>query len=585
MKKFITFMLVALLFPIGLALFGCAGGGSEADHIYNMVMCQATNPAQIAVMDATENEHSTYIWLERVSTYLKLNEGNYKHFTKANGWTKNAQSENKLTQDVINDFRDRIVNVKAKDTKAQFNIYVRDMDVLSAYQMVVEAELNDDDYKIILAEDGSGLYSAFQTRYITNKTVTETIDEPYAQLLQDVEGFDTVIAQMKKGNYTANLGGDNEYKYVFAAATKSNVQIYLYIKSDLKTKLDANASIAGSKIYQSAGFITSQDEDLVKINFVEKPLAETYQKLSDANKEVYKELSLGEKYSLFTRSEKPTLVIAGTSITSMAGLNLVEDVTNVEDIPEEAKAIAGYSEIQNDTDKLTAYNQYLEYKAVFEAIEKVYGQTYDILYKDHPKCGPEDGRESYWTSRYSIKGKWQYHLVQDFFANNEAGKKIGILPSGIGIDNFVFLGYKFNVAGWDSSFYKTFPEDSTMFLITTTPTANYTNFGSTRDYMIDGQKHDNAYTWNTYKIHQILDPDTYNYYTVDRLGNVKREVKYTIDGVEKSVFVDCGADLSSVEELKGYTWTDSQGNAITSVPSQSTMFTSALTITGKKVSK
>lgn len=585
MKKFITFMLVALLFPIGLALFGCAGGGSEADHIYNMVMCQATNPAQIAVMDATENEHSTYIWLERVSTYLKLNEGNYKHFTKANGWTKNAQSENKLTQDVINDFRDRIVNVKAKDAKAQFNIYVRDMDVLSAYQMVVEADLNDDDYKIILAEDGSGLYSAFQTRYITNKTVTETIDEPYAQLLQDVEGFDTVIAQMKKGNYTANLGGDNEYKYVFAAATKSNVQIYLYIKSDLKTKLDANASIAESKIYQSAGFIASQDEDLVKINFVEKPLAETYQKLSNAKKEVYKELSLGEKYSLFTRSEKPTLVIAGTSITSMAGLNLVEDVTNVEDIPEEAKAIAGYSEIQNDSDKLIAYNQYLEYKAVFEAIEKVYGQTYDILYKDHPKCGPEDGRESYWISRYSIKGKWQYHLVQDFFANNESGKKIGILPSGIGIDNFVFLGYKFNVAGWDSSFYKTFPEDSTMFLITTTPTANYTNFGSTRDYMIDGEKHDNAYTWNTYKIHQILDPDTYNYYTVDRLGNVKREVKYTINGVEKSVFVDCGADLSSVEELKGYTWTDSQGNAITSVPSQSTMFTSALSITGTKVSE
>lgn len=583
-KKILTILLLVMVcVPIGFIFAGCSK--KEEDHNYNMIMCKATNPAQIAVMDTTKSGHDTYVWLQRVSTYAQLNAGNHKNFTKSNLWTSNATTENELTQDVVNDFRDRIVNIKAKDPEAKFNIYVRDMDVLSAYQMAIEADLQDSDFNIILAEDGYGLYAAWSTRFVTGKSC-DNVDEPYEQLLQDIQGLESVLESMKNGSYNANFSGDTAYEYVFAAATRPNVSIYLYTLEDIETRTEANSAIANSKIFEAAGFKTLSN-GTKKINFVNKSLDDMYQSMSDDAKSLYRELAFGASESnkvdeLFNRTQKQTLVIAGTAINSMAQLDLVEDVTSVDDIPQSAKNIAGFSEIQTNEEKLTAYNQFVEYKYVFTAIYNTYNANYDILYKDHPRCGPEEGKEANWTKRFGDKGKWQYYLVRDFFTNDEVGQAIGILPSGIGIDNFLSFGFEFKVAGWDSSFYKTFPEDSTLFLITTTPYGNYTNFSSTGTYLLDGEKHDNTETWNTYKLRQILDPQTYDYYQVDRLGNVKIKVSYSTDNgaTYNDIFVACGTKFSEVDQLKDYDWKDASGEDVLSTPGQNSMFASALVING-----
>ncbi|MGN1227687.1 MAG: hypothetical protein ACI4TX_03495, partial [Christensenellales bacterium] len=384
-----------------------------------------------------------------------------------------STTENNLTADVVNEAKNLMDSIKSRNSKATFRIYTTDFCSIAGLKAAYDANLKDEDFKLILIEDGAGTYGQFESAFVTGKTVTSETDEPFVAFEENVQAVNNIITEIKAGTYTYTGRENYNYVYPFAVSTLSNVEFWIQTPSKLTTMMNANANIADSQIYS----VVNGTNETYKMNIVDKLTANFYKTLNDEQQSAYKDLILGSYKTvvdgMFNRtngvSAKPKLVIAGTALASCTCFGLVEDYT-ADTLPE------GYN-----AQYINAVNIYEEFKALIYTLYNAYGTTYDILYKDHPMYGFEDGRldvdGNRWvqTSRATALGlpadatveemKYLYTLINKFFKEDEIGKTFGLLPSSNPIDNYIYIGYNFKICGWDSSFYANVNKEQVLFFI------------------------------------------------------------------------------------------------------------------------
>lgn len=579
-KKTISSIALSIAAAAGAFGFaGCGGNGGKTTD-YNIIMTHSTNPSVMATIDCVKNDNPTYAWMERKGTFVGLT--NNKNFTKSSNWDSAAE----LNQNVISEMGKTAFKLVKKSPKSKINIYVTDFHAIPALQVAYQAGLKEEQFHIYLIEDGSGAYAQFNANFISGSTYTpagegtEAVDTGYDKFSAKVEELNGLVDTLKKnkGVYNDDI---LDYSLCYAAATLPNVTYWFQETGALKTYLD-NANLQGSKLYDVLhlndaveGYKSPVKQMNLKIE-TQSHAEETFTKAQD---EVYFKMSISDYMFNMMSTEDKKLVIAGTSPTTISARNFVPDIT-VEALKTMHDTTGGLKEPyatllnedmynlvvancdKNDADFDDVLNMYLEYAATMTAVQKQYGAEYTVMYKDHPKFGPEDGRidasDQRWTTHIFSdaekegKGRALFALVNNYYKKDTYGKKIKVMESTTNIVTYMNY-FDFDLCGWDSSFYCNAKKDQVKVLFNL-------NNQSTKDAINNGD------------INPVVVPSDNNTWFTQ---NYKIDVAITVGGSESPIVkqLTLGQKLpTTIEEINAllgttlegeYKWVDASGVDVT----------------------
>ena len=236
MKKLICIILSLICAFTAVAFVGCTpttpiedGSGEE----YNIIFTLATIPPVLAALDCISNGNETYAFIERGKTYNGIdNVTGFSNigFDKTNNTSKGFTNAN--FDEVVEKIKELNVNGNEK-----FNLYVCDYTVLMGFGLAACAELKDNQYQIVLCENGGGTYEGLDSDYLTGRTVNSSTDEPYEKFIKDIDSVKSKIAAvLAKNRHKVNF--EIGYDLAYPAATLSNVRYLVQDKVSIKNHLE-----------------------------------------------------------------------------------------------------------------------------------------------------------------------------------------------------------------------------------------------------------------------------------------------------------------------------------------------------------
>lgn len=501
MKNKIWAILVAALVVVGIVLGIVLPSvlkkdeGTEAN--YNIIFANSSIPPTLAAMDSILAGGESYAYIQRGKTYSGIAQTagftNSGFDVKVNGDGK----DNVLSPAQVQDFANLVKRLKTENKKAKFTIYVTDFDAYAGFAIGIYGGLSDSDFKVVMIEDGYSTYANFRNYFVNGKNVTEGgADEPFEAFKALLDDSVEKINNMKRDAAGALPGQDLMFHSpyaVYALATLSNAEYRVQNKNTLLNDLNSVASSRLNTIYKG-------EDSEYKINIKSSSISETMGKFNAEQKEKYLTLTLGdfrtEATNMLTRTvdgnenevSSKKLVYIGSRAYGY-DYALVEDLTEanystyiveysvLQTLAEGGDAFATFLTSEyTESDWASfvalmpstynvaytaAFNKFQEYRYAFSWVLSLYGGTeegkYDILYKGHPS-ELVDTKSTFQEKHYKVDGvpfnEEMYTMVNHFHFSDSVGKRIGVLPGGVAVENFAYLGLDFSICGLDSSSYK-----------------------------------------------------------------------------------------------------------------------------------
>lgn len=281
---------------------------------------------------------------------------------------------------------------------------------------------------------------------------------------------------------------------VYALATLNNAEYRVQNKNNILNDLKNNVSDSRlTTIYNG-------NDSQYKVNIKSSSVSETMDKFNDAQREKYLTLVLGsyrnDATAMLTRTtdlnndevSSKKLIFIGSRVYGY-DYGLVEDLTesnysqyivdyaNLEALAQGGDDFAKFLTSEYSSEDwqslialmpsvyseayTSAFNKLQEYRYTFSWTLSTYGGTnegkYDVLYKGHPS-ELVDTKTTFQAKHYTTAdgvpfNEEMFILVNNFHFNDSLGKRIGVLPGGVSVENFAFLGLDFSICGLDSSSY------------------------------------------------------------------------------------------------------------------------------------
>ena len=612
MKKLICIILSLLCVFTGVAFVGCTPkNNNESGKEYNIIFTLATIPPVLAALDCIDNGNETYVFIERAKTYYGID--TVTGFNRVPEFVKTDNADTGFTNDDFNNVVKMIKNLNVNGNE-KFNIYVCDYTVLMGFGLAASAELKNNQYQIVLCENGGKTYEGLDSDYITGKTVDSSMDEPYKKFLEDVATVKSKIETiLSKNKHKVNF--DIGYDLAYPAATLRNVRYLIQDKVSIKNRLEA----VGSENYKTKllsvfGF---EENAEISINFDFGSISERVEKLQPSQKQNYLKLMYGasfkDTHDTLTRTtlsdnvtEVPSekLVFIGSRANSYPhlaeyfGYADVTDASQVPDSYDELKSMYKtdflfgkeedyqlfINELKDATNyennalperelldaiKVNCFNYYIDYLVTLKFTYLKYGKDFDIVLKGHPS--EVLGEYETWTQHYDVTVNEQYYrydklydnLLSAFHEQDSIGKYIGLIPFGTAAENLAYLGVDISLCGLSSGTYTGYEQSIDIkFVMATVDTAidsdtnlsgRYAN-GTLLDHDKNGKEDITAFfnIGNLYK--QLIE-----YYSSEEHGNDKYKAYYE----EKfKAWLRAVNGLSEDADTNGYD-VDNQGFLIT----------------------
>ncbi len=466
---------------------------------YNMIYTKATIPPVLSALYSIGNGYDTYALIERGKTYSGIADSD-AGFVNV-GFDPN-KSETSFTRDNYADMLNKIKELNVFGNE-KFIIYLRDADLYYGYLFVRDAGLTENQYEIVMCEDGTQLYNWFRATFINGKTASQDSDQPYDAFVELAtwanEYRQTVLDNKELEMYDLNC----EWDFVIPATTLENVKLCMQDKEQLIGMLDS-ISVDGYKS-KLINLLKGEEVDGYKLNVQSENISQLVSSLDSTKKQNYIELMYGDyyedTYNTLTRTKlsdgvttvpQKKLVFIGSKFNNypkwassdaygIGGAKTVEDVPdNYAQLDQKYKhpllfaTQADYdsfistfnsadswatepSQTQKDAIKVAAFNDYINYMFAFKYVYAMNRNKFDIIIKGHPaeSIGGYDG----WNNKYPLEGYYYAKLVNallvNFHSNDSVGKFISMIPYGTSAENLAYLalGDNLSIGGLSSSTY------------------------------------------------------------------------------------------------------------------------------------
>lgn len=466
---------------------------------YNMIYTKATIPPVLSALYSIGNGYDTYALIERGITYRGIADSDAGFVNVGFNPNKNGTSFTKENYaDMLNKIKE--LNVFGNE---KFIIYLRDADLFYGYLFVRDAGLTENQYEIVICEDGTALYNGFRKTFINGKTASQDDDQPYDAFVEQAtwakEYRQTVLDNKELEMYDL----DCEWDFVIPATTLENVKLCMQDKEQLIGMLES-ISVDGytSKLID---LLNGEEVDGYKLNVQSENISQLVSSLDSTKKQNYIELMYGDyyedTYNTLTRTKlsdgvttvpQKKLVFIGSKFNNypkwassdaygIGGAKTVEDVPdNYAQLDQKYKhpllfaTQADYdsfistfnsadswatepSQTQKDAIRVAAFNDYINYMFAFKYVYAMNGNEFDIIIKGHPaeSIGGYDG----WYYKYPLEGYYYAKLVNallvNFHSKDSVGKFVSMIPYGTSAENLAYLalGDNLSIGGLSSSTY------------------------------------------------------------------------------------------------------------------------------------
>ncbi len=494
----------------------------EADaKIYNIIFALATVPPVLAALDCIASGYETYAIIERGKTYsgIEMIEG----FHNAGFDPANNTSEG-FTYTDFNTMADKVKELRAEEENSFFYFYAQDGTALRATAVAANAGIPVEDFHVYMCEDGTGAYVQLRKAFIEGKSASPSKDEPYDEFMSVLNSagmaFTAVMSKRDNKNSDAILKYD--IKTAFALSVLPNYTYWLQDKANAESILSQAKESKLPGIFGVEGF---ENSTMLMANLRYLTISEKIATLSDEQKADYLTLMYGdyfeETYASLTRTTRAgesapadKLVYIGARHSyypkfasdekyGIGGLSKTEKVPAsysaldskyknallfdcAEDYELFLAALnnsANYPESVPE-DVLTeiraeCFNLYINYIYSLKFAYLLYGDSYDIILKGHPR--EVIGAYDQWGERYNVRRtegegdsaketKYSYDKLVDavltaFHEKDSAGKYIGMVPYGTAAENLAYLGADITICGLPSSTYSGYDPDVDVLFI------------------------------------------------------------------------------------------------------------------------
>lgn len=475
---------------------------------YNVIWTLASIPPVLAALDSVNSGLDTYAIIERGKTYNGIdNLPNFYNvgFNASNNTSAGFSAEqfDKMVKQIkeLNEFGNE-----------KFTIYVQDGTALQGLALAANAKLKDNQYKIVMLEDGTGAYSSFKNNVLGNKTLNGTTDGYYTAFLNEVNSVKSIVDNIKSKN--DNQITDSVFNYniprAFYLSALDNFVYWLQDETQIVNILEAknNGSIHTKllSVFNIAGY---EDEVELNVNLRYESISHYVDNLSSEDKELYLKLMYGsyydDTYNTLTRttlfdgstpvpSEK--LVFVGSRVNGYPKIVSnatygIGGVTSADQVPDnyadldakyknellfanesdytlfinqiklDSNYTNGITDEQKAAVRIACFNYYVDYMYTLKMVYKLYGNNFDIIMKGHPR--EVIGAYTEWTSHYVASGytfdKLMDNVCIAFHESDSIGKYIGMVPYGTAAENLAYLGTELSICGLPSSTYTGYDTD------------------------------------------------------------------------------------------------------------------------------
>ncbi len=499
---------------------------------YNMIFAKATIPPVLSALYSIGSGYNTYALIERGVTYRGIADTNlnFENIGFNIGVNKTGFSNE--------DYQNMLTKIKELNVfgNEKFLIYLRDADLFYGYLFVRDAGLTEDQYEIIMCEDGTALYNGFKQTFVNGKTASINNDEPYNKFLEMIKFAEDYRDKIFNSNMAMSSTISDRWDFILPAASLKNVKLYLQDKSQL---------IDLAKMTSCDGFDTELinvlegDKDAeVKLHIESANISNLVNSLDSEQKTNYVKLMYGdfyeETYNTLTRtmlSDGVTnvpvkkLVFIGSRLKSYPkwasdssyGIGGVIDASEIPDsyndlderfkhpmlfgLEDDYNAFLSIinnldnwesppTEVQKNAVKVDIFNHYINYMFVFKYTFAMYGENYDIIIKGHPSEAV--GGYKNWNSHYDVSNynydKLINQLMIMFHNEDSVGKYISMIPYGTSAENLAYLGLGDNlsIGGLDSSTYSGYDRNVDVMFILQLTDKNITSSSNLNSRYEDG---------------------------------------------------------------------------------------------------
>lgn len=492
----------------------------ESENVFNVIFTLATIPPVLAALDSIDNGYDTYAIIERGKTYSGIE--SIENFYNAGFDPANNLSEG-FTATELDAMVSKVKEINGDFEDAFFNIYVQDGTALIGAAIAANAGLSCEQFHIYMVEDGTGAYNALNYTYVSGKSVTDTADEVYdcyvARVAAAKAEFEAVMSK------TDNTVNDSPMMYdigkAYALAALDNFTYYIQDEARIVEILESTGDVKTKLLscFNAEGYDAEVE---YKLNLKYQKIVDGVAKLSEAQKTDYLTLMYGQYYAdtyeALTRTQRADetapakkLVFIGTrhsgypefasnATYGIGGLaagadipatyaeldakyksslifgteddynafvaELNDESNYTEDVTEEAKKLA----------MVATFNDYIDYMYTLKFTYALYGASYDLIMKGHPR--EVIGGHEEWGGKYVVTcadgtnyvyDKLMDNVLLNFHANDSIGQYIGMVPYGTAAENLAYLGADMAICGLPSSTYNGYATDvDVLFIMTVT---------------------------------------------------------------------------------------------------------------------
>ena len=472
---------------------------------YNIIFTLATIPPVLSALDSIRNGNETYAFIERGKTYNGIDQINNWHNI---GFNTNSNNSSGFTVENYNLVKSTIQELNVFGNE-HFSLYVQDGTALYGASLASNAQLNSNQFDIIMIEDGIGAYNSFKNDVIGKRICNANKDEIYQNYVDQV---DLVSKEVKAifSNKNSEFTSYYNIEKAFYLASLDNFHYWFQDKTQIEDILNKTV-IDGTytKLFDVMGIDKESHEEGkdYKANLKFESISHAVASLEESKKENYLRLMYGSYYEDTYKALTRTTLIDSTPVSAhklvyigtrfMSFPTFASDpnygiggVTKVDEIPSsysilndkyktpflfenENDYIIFLNTVENEENydkapnqeekdlvKVASFNQYINYMFALKYAKKMYGDDYDLIIKGHPS--EVMGSYLNWSRHYEVttsnQNKFNYdklidQLMINFHSIDSAGKHIGSVPYGTAAENLAYLGADISICGLPSSTY------------------------------------------------------------------------------------------------------------------------------------
>ena len=472
---------------------------------YNIIFTIATIPPVLSALDSIRNGNDTYAFIERGKTYSGISQLSNWHNI---GFNTNSNNSSGF---VVKNYEDTLKVIKELNVfgNEHFNIYLQDGNGLYGAYFAANAQLSQKQYDVVMIEDGTGAYNAFEDTVIGNKKCTNAKDDIFDSYKQNVDRVSSEVNQILSSK-TSSVRMYYDIPKAFYLSALDNYHYWLQDSSQIENALNKTVGddATYTKLFEVMGINKGRGEEVkgYEANLKFESISSGVKTLSAFQKENYLRLMYGNYYEdtfkALTRTTFPDettasnhkLVYIGTRLMGFPAfasnaqygiggvssasevpssyslldakyktdflfenesdyelfINTVENNSNYDKTPTSA---------QKDKVKVASFNQYINYMFALKYAQKMYGEDYDLIIKGHPS--EVMGAHQNWSRHYTVNDgdstfvydKLIDQLMLNFHSSDTSGKYIGSVPYGTAAENLAYLGADISICGLPSSTY------------------------------------------------------------------------------------------------------------------------------------